>query len=303
MPEEQPLALDFLQEATPEQILPNLPILTSHQSSWNSIHLAHHRQPAWELPEMYSNQHIIYLPSTDRTATVEVTMEGRVCNHKFYVDEYANGCFGILPAELVYKLCWNINVEFIHCYIEPSFLAQIAHESVNPDRVELLFQVKRYDLLVRQIGLALRADLETNKTGSRFYADSLATALCAHVLHHYSTRKHTFRAHEDGMPQKKLNQAIEYIHQHLGENLSLTAIANELGMSHFYFCRLFKQSMGLTPHQYLIQQRVERAKQLLKQPGAAITNVALDCGFANLSHFAKYFRKHTGISPKRFREL
>lgn len=299
---EQPLALDFLQEDAPTQILPNVPLLTSHQSSWNSIHLAHHRQPAWELPEMYGNQHIIYIPTTEKTATVELLAEGRLYQEEFYTEDYANGCFGILPANLVYKLCWNINVEFIHFYLEPSFLAQIAHESVNPDRVELLLQIKRSDPLVRQIGLALKADLEMNRTGSRFYADSMATALCAHLIRHYSTGKHPFQAYGDGLSKRRLKQAVEYIHEHLHENLSLTEIAENLEMSQYYFCRLFKQSTGVTPHQYLIQQRVERAKQLLRQPDLAITRIALECGFSNLSHFAKYFRKHTGVSPKRFRE-
>lgn len=285
------------------EILPHLPLLTSDQAGWSGIQLAHHYQPAWELPEMAGSQHIVHIPYTSEPASVELVAEGHLQQIKFSPNEYADGCFGIIPASLSYKLCWDVDVEFVHCYLEPSFLARIAHETVHPDRVELTLEIKRVDLLIHQIGLALRANLALDGIGSRFYADSMATALSAHLLRHYATRKHHFREHEDGLSQYKLRQAIEYIQTHLGENLSLTAIADELGMSQYYFCRLFKQSIGLPPHQYLIQQRIERAKQLLKQPELTVTAVALECGFTNQSHFAKHFRQRTGITPKQFRQL
>jgi AraC family transcriptional regulator len=194
MSAEQPLAIDFGQEDSPAQILPNLPLLTSHQSNWNSVHLAHHLQPAWELPEMASNQHIIFIPTTQKPASVEVCLEGRVQAVDFGLDEYAQGCFGILPAHLPFKMGWNVEAEFFHFYLDPATLSQIAHESINPDQVELLLEVKRFDSLIIQIALALRADLEGDGMGNGFYADSLATAMSAHLIQHYSTRKHIFRA-------------------------------------------------------------------------------------------------------------
>jgi AraC family transcriptional regulator len=79
-------------------------------------------------------------------------------------------------------------------------------------------------------------------------------------------------------------------------------MANQLGMSQYYFCRLFKQSTGVSPHQFLLQQRVERAKQLLiKHPELTVTAIALRCGFSSQSHLAKHFRKHTGVNPNQFR--
>ncbi len=131
----------------------------------------------------------------------------------------------------------------------------------------------------------------------------MATALAAHCLTYYSTRKHILMEYEDGLSKYKLKQAIEYINEHFSENVSLAEISAELAMSQYYFCRLFKQSTGMTPHAYLIQQRVERSKQLLKQTEWTINNIAIECGFANPSHFAKCFRRYTGISPKQFRMI
>ena len=252
---------------------------------------------------MSSDQHTIYIPLANEAANVELISEHGMQNVEFSVNDYANGCCGVLPAYLSYKLGWNINVEFLHLYIDPFFLSQIAPESVNPDQVEILLELKRIDSLILQISLALKADLEVDGVGNGFYADSLTTALAAHLIRHYSTRKHVFRAYDDGLSKQKLNQAIEYINEHLDENPSLAAIADELEMSQYYFCRLFKQSTGMTPHQYLIQQRVEQAKLLLRQPELTITEVALACGFTHQSHFAKYFRKITGFTPKQFRQF
>jgi AraC family transcriptional regulator len=107
----------------------------------------------------------------------------------------------------------------------------------------------------------------------------------------------------DGLSPAQFKQAIEYINERLYKNLTLTAIATELGLSPAYFCRLFKRSIGITPHQYILQQRIERSKQLLSQKDIRIVDIANHCGFANPSHFARCFRKMTGISPQQFREM
>ena len=304
MPEEQPLAIDHLQNDATSLLLPNPPLSTSHQSEWSNVHLAHLRQPAWDLPKFYSLQHIITVTTPRQTLTVEFDSEGHRQTRNYHWNDYRDGHVTIFPASLCYKICWDKEVEFTHLYLEPAFVSHVAHEAIDPDRVEILFEPKRADLLIYQIYLALKADLNADGIGDRFYADSMATALAAHLLRHYATRKHNIRDHEDGLSKYKLAQAIDYINAHLSvKKLSLASIATELHMSQFYFCRLFKQSTGMTPHQYLTQQRIERAKQLLRLPELTITRISEDCGFANQSHFAKYFRLHTGVSPQQFRKM
>lgn len=287
------------------EVMPKPPVLTSFQSSWNSIQLIHYCQPLACLSEISSSQHLIIIPLGHGAVDYEVDLEGRSQVVSFEEKDYGSGCIAIFPTNLPYGFHSHSTdraMEWMQCYLEPVFLAQIAHESVNPDRVELLPTMKKADLLIHQIGLALKSSLETVGDGSRFYADSMATALSVHLLHHYSTCNHQFRDYEDGLSKQKLKQATEYIQAHLSEDISLNDIANELGMSQYYFCHLFKRSTGVSPHQYLIQQRVGRAKQLLRQPERTITSIALDCGFANQSHFAKCFRQSTGMNPNKFRK-
>jgi AraC family transcriptional regulator len=295
----QPLVIDHVDWP---KMLSNPPLLTSFQSGWSSIQLAHYRQSSINLSEISTPQHMVIIPLGSQAFDYEITLEGSLQRVSHQEQDLANGCIQVMPADLPHSFRSNSTIEWIHCYLEPTFVSQIAYESVNPDRVELLLTLKKADLLIYQIGLALKASLEVDEIGSRFYADSMATALSAHLLRHYSTRNHAFRDYQDGLSKQKLRQAVEYIQAHLDEDLSLSEIANELGMSQYYFCRLFKRSTGVSPHQYLMQQRVEQAKHLLKQPERTITSVALECGFANQSHFAKCFHQCTGLNPREFRK-
>jgi AraC family transcriptional regulator len=300
MPEKQLLKIDLMEKNSTLPIMPNSPIFTSHKSGWRNIHLAYFRQPACETPEFSILQHTIALPVPQETVLNEFISEGSLQKQHYYLN---NQNIAIFPVNRSYKIYMDKSLEFIHFYLAPSFVSHVAHEKINPDRVEILFEPKKADLLIYQMCLALKADLDVDGSGNGFYADSMATTLAAHLLRHYSTHKYQLRQYEDGFSKHKLQQAFDYINAKLCENVSLTEIATELDMSQYYFCRLFKKSTGISPHQYLIQQRVERAKQLLRQPENKIADVAMDCGFANPSHFAKHFRKYTGVSPKQFRNL
>ena len=257
---------------------------------------------ATAIPELQNPQHILVLPLGYQSVEVNWISDGRWSRTQSDANDYTSGHIQIFPAHVPYGGSWSRNVEFIHFYLEPAFISQIAYESINPDKVELLLELKKADRLLHQIGLALTADLELDG-GNGFYADSLATALSARLLKHYATRKHVFRSYDDGLPKDMLKVAIEYINAHLGKKLSLADMAAKLHISQYHFCRLFKQSTGMSPHGYLMQQRIERAKQLLRRPEKTVTRIAADCGFANHSHFAKYFRRYTGVSPSEFRKM
>lgn len=96
-----------------------------------------------------------------------------------------------------------------------------------------------------------------------FTKETIANLLAVHLLQHYSAQKPTIKHYTGGLPKYKLQQVMDYINAHLEQPLGLAELAEVVQMSPGYFSRLFKQSTGLAPHQYLIQCRVKRAKQLL----------------------------------------
>jgi AraC family transcriptional regulator len=301
MSNKKALSVNFARSAATASFLPRPPVIASYQSGWKNINFAHYQLPAWEIPEIASPQHTIAFSSRQGSGATELVFGNRVSQIPRVEKQHF---IGIFPCKLLMKCRWSEESEFSHIYLDSTFLSHAAHESVNPDRVELMLTLPpTADPLIWQIGASLKSVLENDPQNSCFYAESMATALAAHLLRFYATSPHVLREYEDGLSKVKIGQAIEYINEHLDRNLTLTEIAVEVDMSQYYFCRLFKQSIGMTPHQYLIQQRVERSKPLLKQPEAKIIDIATQCGFANPSHFAKCFRQRVGISPQQFRSI
>ncbi|NJL20344.1 MAG: helix-turn-helix transcriptional regulator [Leptolyngbyaceae cyanobacterium SM1_3_5] len=142
--------------------------------------------------------------------------------------------------------------------------------------------------------------MNTNGLCGELYAESLANLFAIHLLRHYCAVS-PMRVYEGGLSAKKLQCALEFIQANLAGQLSLEAIAAELSMSQYHFCKLFKQSIGVSPWQYVIWQRVERAKMLLKNREMAIADVALACGFSNQTHLNKQFQKWVGLTPNAYR--
>ncbi|WP_235595989.1 helix-turn-helix domain-containing protein [Mastigocoleus testarum] len=120
-------------------------------------------------------------------------------------------------------------------------------------------------------------------------------------IRQHAATKPQLPIYEGGLPLHQLQKILNYIDAHLERDIKLTDLARLLDMSQFHFSHLFKQSIGISPYQYLIQQRVERAKKLLKQTDRLIVDIALECGFNSHSHLSKKFRQFTGMTPKAYR--
>jgi AraC family transcriptional regulator len=105
-----------------------------------------------------------------------------------------------------------------------------------------------------------------------------------------------------GLSPYRLKHIIGFIHEHLDGRLSLVEMAELAHMSVAYFTIAFKQSTGLTPHQYVLDCRISQAQQLLQCTSLPLSNVAARLGFASQSHFTAVFRKHTGLTPRAYRE-
>ena len=92
-----------------------------------------------------------------------------------------------------------------------------------------------------------------------------------------------------------------YIEEHLAEDLSLADLAEVVHLSPYHFARLFKESMGIPPHRYVIQCRVERARLLLSTTNWSLSSIAYTVGFAHESHLALHFKRLTGLTPRSYR--
>ncbi len=295
---ETSLTVDFTQEDEVLQILPRLPLRSSANLGWNGVYVQQHQQPAWETPEYAHTRHMLLVHSPNLTIQAERWFDGRRQQEQF-----GGGTnIVIVPATVLHQANWNQESPFSLLFLEPDRLLQVAYESITVDRVELIPQYAMHDPLINQIGRLLAAELETNQSASRLFADSLTLALSIHLLRHYSNWQQPLREDTVGLPQRKFQQAIKYINENLAEDLTIGAIANELEMSQYYFSRLFKQSIGISPYQYVMQQRIERAKYLLRATSLAVTAIAAQVGFSSQNQLTIQFRKFTGTTPSGYRK-
>ena len=299
MEERQKQSVDMTQKNVISKIFPRMPWLTNHQLGWDGVQVQCHRHPAWEFPELSYQQHIVLVAENTPDLTVERTIV-----EQRRVSKIRDGDICLIPANATHK-CSCIadrDYDYIMLLLTPFELANVAHEAVDCDRVELIPHFSQPDPLIHGIALALKSELELQKQANQIYIDSLTTSLSIHLIKNYSTFERSLREYEDGLSKYKLRQVINYINSHIEREIKLTELATMVDMSKYYFLRLFKQSMGITPHQYVTKQRMEKAKQLLKQDKLSIAEVAAECGFSNQSHFAKVFHKNIGATPRAYRE-
>lgn len=144
----------------------------------------------------------------------------------------------------------------------------------------------------------VRQAVANQHTGSALYRDTMNLALAAHLAHLLSPSQPFSPPVDD----RRLRRALAYIHDNLGENLSLDAMASEAAMSRFHFVRAFTRSQGKTPLQYVIHQRMELAKMLLRTTRLPVAAVAISVGYEDASRFGQHFRRHTGTSPGVYRQ-
>ncbi|BAY85326.1 transcriptional regulator [Calothrix parasitica NIES-267] len=277
-------------------VLPQPPILSSQQA-WENIFLAHYRHSAYESPEHYLMQHTLLITDTNVQFRVEQRLDG-----KFKQYHHGLGRLDLFPANLSHWATWDRETEFSIVAICPKFFEKIAQEHIKGNSLELIPQFSIVDPTIGHIALALKAEVEAGCTTGSLYGESLATALVMRLIQNYSACKPQIFTNSNGLTKYQLQQVIDYINTHLDQNISLTDIAKVATISQSHFARLFKQSMGITPHQYLTQQRVERAKNLLHKRQIPIADIAFQCGFANQTHLTKRFRQLIGITPKAYQK-
>jgi AraC family transcriptional regulator len=122
-------------------------------------------------------------------------------------------------------------------------------------------------------------------------------AIAAHLVRRYRTRADAAREPEGGLSPRQLKRVVEHIEAHVDRRLALAELAAVAGVSGSHFKALFKRSIGLPVHQYVIRRRVERARLLLQERTATIADVAAQTGFANQSHLARWMRRVAGVTP------
>jgi AraC family transcriptional regulator len=208
----------------------------------------------------------------------------------------------ILPAE--HQSGWVINgdIRLAHLYFSPE---QFALGCVTLlDREPRQMQLREQTFLddPQQAARFRRLiSLNWDEPGERLLTSSLAHEMLAHALLSQVGARQDLRL-KGGLAAHQRRQLVEFIDSQLAEAISLGQLAGLCALSEYHFARMFRESFGLPPHQYVLARRLSRARYLLRTTSQPLGEIALACGFASASHFTNRLRQAIGSTPGEYRQ-
>jgi AraC-like DNA-binding protein len=230
--------------------------------------------------------------------------------HEYFEDERAAPVTSLRAGETtLYDLKrnpqFNINkaCHCVHFYFSRTALDLIADNAEAHRFEELRYQpgVGVNDPIMRSLVASLMPAFENPQQASRVFIEHVTMAVGVHAATTYGGMRPLVRSLRGGLAPWQMKRTEETLAANLAGDVSLADLAHDCGVSVSHFSRAFRQSTGVSPHQWLLKRRVDQAKSLLREGMLSLSDIALSCGFADQSHFTRVFTRMTGISPGAWR--
>lgn len=212
-----------------------------------------------------------------------------------------DGALTIVPAGTEFKWHTQGPIEFAHLYLSPALLARMAARFDRVNALSLIDRVGHRDPLLEMLYATMLAEIRQPRTASVLYLDSLLESFLLKLLLDHSSASLRGPKPRETLPAFRLRRVIDFVEAHLGEQLTLTDLAQVAGGSVFHFSRAFKNALGDAPYQYVLRRRIEHAKVLLTGGDLPMAEVVAACGFRDAAHFSKTFSRLVGTTPARYR--
>jgi len=227
---------------------------------------------------------------------------GEYLNEKSVYIPYTKypGRFTFMPAGVIPAVRPHNPHDFILCAIDPVFVKAVGDELDQLPEEKPRFQTEVQDATLCHLVKLLSAEAAQGGPLGQLYADHLAHALVMKFLFTASPVKQNNRQAASPLPRHLLQRVIERMND-LDVDLDLQSLANETGYSRTHFVRMFHAAMDQTPHRYILQLRLTRAKNLLRDRNTSLIDIAALCGFSSQAHMATVFRKALGTTPSEYR--
>jgi len=271
------------------------PLLSSSHIAWEGILLEEHSTPTQQT-QLRQPSTIFLVLHTGAALQQDWRNEG-----KTFRTLTTPGSVHLLTPGPERSLSHRNQLDCIVLSIEPGYVHRALEDSPRSEGIEVIERFASADPQIERLVKALRAETRAGAPTGTLFGQSIATALAVYLAQRYSSSPLALRSYRGGMPRTRLNRVLEYIAAELQEDLSLAVLAEIAGMNLFYFSRLFKQSTGLSPHRFVLEQRFRRAQHFLRTSDMTILEVSVRTGFADQGHFTKAFRRFVGVTPTEYR--
>ena len=278
---------------TPEPI-PGATVACASDERWATVRVDEVRaaSESGELPEGAYRGHLLCL-----NVGRPVRLEGFWGAEPRRELVFPPGHFILVPARMPHAIRWQGAGAMVRVEMGSETVAALLGDGTS-EFVRLL--VNQSDPFVSHVALALR-DLVRDGQSESPYGETLAAVLAEHLVRRYGSAPHEPVEVRGGLAPAQMRRVLNYVGTNLDRDITLRDLARQAGTSVFHFARLFKRRTGLSPHQYLLQRRIDQARSLLGDGNLSIGEVALRCGFAHPSHFSETFRRVTGVTPRAYR--
>lgn len=275
-------------------IRPSAVMDSSKSYSWNGILLEYYEMAQGELPERIIDNHVLWHWKTAYTGEYEARRGHFVRCVK------TAGAISVTPVGVVPALHSHTCSELLMCTLDADFIKSLLLESDTPPTEFPIFRPNFHDAPIQHLLNLLMNEIQEGNPYGRIYVESLTHALAIRYLF-LGDGPDEIRSESPALPGAVLKRVLEHIRSESGSELSLLSLAKEAGYSRGYFLKMFHTATGMTPHRYILNFRVEQAKELLKNSEIALIDIAASCGFSNHAHLSRVFRRFTGVTPSNYR--
>lgn len=200
---------------------------------------------------------------------------------------------------------WDAPIKVLHVYLPANYLSRICgpYFRCEGDGIMLTDRLQIHDKTIAFIGQLMVEEALSNGFGTRLYNDALGQQLCLHLTRHYATEAARLPPRQGGrLGNAQMRRLLEFIEHRSAEDVSVAMLAAEISTSEHQLTRLFLNTFGKPPHRYLVDVRLDRAKELLRRGKLPIADIAAATGFSDQSHLTRHFKKRFGLTPKMWRE-
>lgn len=276
---------------------PSTRLLSSRRLGWRGVCVEQHVASPVEQEESTSTHHLIVL-LTNHVSRGESSLAQR----RFAPYSYSPGAIHLLPAGPIGACRPSTDTTMMLCALDPKFVADVASGlEIIPSIGDFRRIINLRDRSLESIIMLLAAEAQSGGLSGKLYADHLAHALAVRFLLLAREARGATPIPHRSWPHRVLRRVLEKMEAEVASDLDLSTLAREVGYSKSHFLRLFRVGMGCSPHQWLMQLRVERVKKMLRESSDSLIDIAAASGFSSHSHLSRTFRQVVGVAPNQYR--
>ena len=273
-------------------------ILSSAPQAWRGIIVEWQKLEPQELREHYIDGYGITVNVGKRQIPFGWTDDDK------RVDGVMNpGDFHLLTRGEPNAPRWSELFDEVSFVLEPKYIADVAGDGLPTNALEFVTQRSGVDATVTGYAEAFKAELAGGSPNGRLYVETLTIGLILHLLFLYAIAKPRVPCARGKLNSFQLRRVVDFIMGSLSDDPSVLGMAEQANVSPFHFARMFRKTVGVTPHQFVLRQRVQRSVTLLDKGGLPLSQVAAESGFYDQAHFTHAFRSVMGVTPARYARM